>query len=117
MALLHGVVQGNEKFILHPFNGQLVLLVGIIGLRDIQRGQRDAAAAHHGLTGGVEHVPAEGADVELGTQQIGGTVSVDHRFAPASVPAPTRPVQRPAVPAGRYRAGPWRSPIWRPFWR
>ena len=81
VALLHGVVQGNEKFIFHPFNGQLVLLVGIIGLRDIQRGQRDAAAAHHGLTGGVEHVPAEGADIELGTQQIGGPVSVDHRFA------------------------------------
>ena len=60
VALLHGVVQGNEKFIFHPLNGQLVLLVGIIGLRDIQRGQRDAAAAHHGLTGGVKYVPAEG---------------------------------------------------------
>ena len=55
--------------------------VGIIGFGDVQRRQGDAAAAHHGLPGGVEHIAAQGADVELGAKQVGRTVPVDDGLA------------------------------------
>ena len=72
------MVDGNEQLILHPLHGQLVVLVGVLRFRNVLRGQGDAAAAHHGLPGGVEHIAADGADIELGTQEVGGPVLVDH---------------------------------------
>ena len=78
MILCHRVVDGNEQLILHPLHGQLVVLVGVLRFRNVLRGQGDAAAAHHGLPGGVEHIAADGADIELGTQEVGGPVLVDH---------------------------------------
>ena len=81
MVFLHGVVQGDEELVLHPLHGQLMMLVGILGFGDVQRRQGDAAAAHHSLSGGVEHIAAEGADVEFAAKQVGGAVPVDDGFA------------------------------------
>ncbi len=72
------MVQGDEKLVLHPLHGQLVVLVGVLRFRNVLRRQGDAAAAHHSLSGGVEHIAADGADVELAPQEIGGPVLVDH---------------------------------------
>ena len=80
VILFHRVMEGDEELILYPLHGQLVVFVGGVGIGDVQWGQSDAAATDHCLTGGVEHIPTDGADVELGAQQIGGAVSVDHRF-------------------------------------
>ena len=80
VVFCHGVMERDKKLVLHPLDGQLVVLVGVLGVGDILRGQGDAAAAHHGLPGGVEHVAADGADIEFGAQEIGGTVPVDDRL-------------------------------------
>ena len=80
MILCHRVVDGNEQLILHPLDGQLVVLIGVLGVGDILRGQGHAATADHGLPGGVEHIAADGADIEFGAQEIGGTVPVDDRL-------------------------------------
>mgnify|MGYP006969019980 CR=1 FL=1 len=71
-------MERDKKLVFHPLDGQLVVLIGVLGVGDILRGQGDAAAAHHGLPGGVEHVAADGADIEFGAQEIGGPVLVDH---------------------------------------
>ena len=81
MVFLHGVVQGDEELVLHPLHGQLMMLVGILGFGDVQRRQGDAATAHHGLPGGVEHIAAERADVELAPQQVGCPIPVDDGFS------------------------------------
>ena len=78
VVFCHGVMERDKKLVLHPFDGQLVVLVGVLRFRNVLRGQGDAAAAHHGLPGGVEHIAADGADIELGTQEVGGPVLVDH---------------------------------------
>ena len=56
----HGVVDGDEKLIFHPLERQLMVFVGVVRLRDVQRRQGDAAAAHDSLPGGVEHIAAQG---------------------------------------------------------
>ena len=81
MVFGHGVVDGDEKLIFHSFQCQLMVLVGVVRLRDVQRRQGDAAAAHDSLPGGVEHIAAQRADVELGAKQVGGAVPVDDGFA------------------------------------
>ena len=81
VILFHRVMEGDEEFILYPLHGQLVVFVGGVGVGDVQWGQSDAAATDHRLTGGVEHIPTDGADVELGAQQIGGAVPIDYRLA------------------------------------
>ena len=77
----HGVVDGDEKLIFHPLQRQLMVFVGVVRLRDVQRRQGDAAAAHDSLPGSVEHIAAQGTDVELGAKQVGRTVPVDDGFA------------------------------------
>lgn len=77
----HGVVDGDEKLIFHPLERQLMVFVGVVRLRDVQRRQGDAAAAHDSLPGGVEHIAAERADVELAPQQVGCPVPVDDGFS------------------------------------
>ena len=74
----HGVGQGYEKFVLHRLDRRLVFLVK--GFR-FQRRKRDAAAGEHGVPCGMDHVAADGTDVERGPQQIGRPVPVDDRFA------------------------------------
>ena len=81
MVFGHGVVDGDEKLIFHPLERQLMVFVGVVRLRDVQRRQGDAAAAHDSLPGGVEHIAAQGADIELGAKQVGRTVPVDDGFA------------------------------------
>ena len=78
VVFCHGVMERDKKLVLHSLHGQLVVLVGVLRFRNVLRGQGDAAAAHHGLPGGVEHIAADGADIELGTQEVGGPVLVDH---------------------------------------
>ena len=81
MVLRHGVVEGDEKLVLYPLNGQLMVLVGVLSLGDILGGQGDSAAAHDGLPGAVEHIAADRADIELGAEQVGGAVAVDNGLA------------------------------------
>ena len=73
MLLGHGVMDGDEVLVLHILHGNGVVIVRILGL---QRGQGHAAAAHHRVSGAVEDVAADGADVELAPAQIGGDVAV-----------------------------------------
>ena len=81
MFLRHGVVDGDEELVFDPFDGELVIFVGVFRLGNVLRGQSDAAAADDGLSGGMQNIAADRADVELGAQEVGGTVPVDDRFA------------------------------------
>ena len=81
MFLRHGVVDGDKELVFDPFDGELVVLVGVFRVGDILRGQSHAAAADHGLPGGMKDVATDRADVELRAQEVGGTVPVDDRFA------------------------------------
>ena len=75
MLLGHGVVYGDEMLVFHLFDGDGV---GVIGFLRFQGGQSNAAAADHRVTGGVDHVAAEGADIEFAPEHIGGNVLVDN---------------------------------------
>ena len=74
MLLGHGVMDGDEMLVLHIFNGNGVVLIGLLRF---QRRQADAAAADHRTAGAVDDITTEGADTELAPQQIGRDVSVD----------------------------------------
>lgn len=50
----------------------------LVGLLRLQGRQGDAAAGDQGAACGVEDVPAEGTDIKLGPQEVGGAVGVDH---------------------------------------
>lgn len=75
VGLGHGVVDGHILFILHRLHGDGV---GVVRFFRFQRGQGNAAAADHRFAGGVNHIAADGADVESGAQQIGRTVPIDN---------------------------------------
>lgn len=56
---------------------------GVVGVRrfGVEGRQGDPAARDHGRAGGVKHVAANRADVEVGAQQIGRAVGVDNLLA------------------------------------
>ena len=73
MGLRHGVVDGDEMLVLHIFDGQRMVFVRLFRL---QRRERDAATADHRISQCVDGIAADGADVELAAQHIGGNVFV-----------------------------------------
>ena len=78
MLLGHGVVDRQEHFIFHPLQGEGVFPVGFICF---QRRQSHAAAADKSITGGMDHIAADGTHIELAPQQIGRAVSVGDLLA------------------------------------
>ena len=78
VLLRHGMINGKEEFILHSFNADGMIFIRSLGF---QGRQCDAAAADHGISGAVDDIAANGADVEFGSQHIGRGVPVDDMFA------------------------------------
>ena len=73
MLLGHRVVEGNEMLVLHTFNGDRVVILCFFSL---QSRQGNAAATDHRVSHAVEHIAADGTDIELAAQQIGGNVFI-----------------------------------------
>lgn len=82
--------EGNVVVFCHwVINGDVILVldvldaggVGVVGRFRFQRRQGDAAAGNHGWAHGLKNIAADGADVELAFEHVGGTVGVDDLFA------------------------------------
>ena len=69
----HGVGDGDEMLIFHILHGDGVTVVRVFRL---QRRQGNTAAADTGVSGSVDDIAADGADVELAPQHIGGDIPV-----------------------------------------
>ena len=54
--------------------------VGVVGGFGLKRWQGDAAAADGGCARGVQDIAADRADIEFGTQQVGGAVHIRDGF-------------------------------------
>lgn len=78
VVFCHGVIDGNVVFVFDVLDCGGV---GVVGRFRFQRRQGDAAAGHHGWTHGLKNIAADGADVELAFEHVGGTVGVDDLFA------------------------------------
>ena len=78
MLFCHGVGEGDIPFVLHFFDGYSMVIVTFLCF---QWRQRDAAAADHRISGAVQHISANGANIELGTEHIGRGVLVNDLLA------------------------------------
>ena len=78
VVFCHGVIDGNVVFIFDVLDCGGV---GVVGRFRFQRRQGDAAAGNHGWAHGLENVAADGANIELAFEHVGGTVGVDDLFA------------------------------------
>lgn len=78
MGLCHGMMDGDEVLIFYRLDLDLVVFIGRFSL---QSRKRHAAASDDRIPQGVDHVAADGADVQLGAKQIGGSVLVDDSIA------------------------------------
>lgn len=78
VVFCHGVIDGNVVFIFDVLDCGGV---GVVGRFRLQRRQGDAAAGNHGWAHGLENVAADGADIELAFEHVGGAVGVDDLFA------------------------------------
>ena len=74
MRLGHGMVDGDKMLIFHGFHCDAVVLIRRFRF---QRRQSDTAAADQCISGAVKDVAAEGANIKLTPQQIGGDVLID----------------------------------------
>ena len=72
------MMDGDEVLIFYRLDLDLVVLVRRFGL---QSRKRHTAAADDRISQGVDHVAADGADVQLGAKQIGGSVLIDDRMS------------------------------------
>ena len=78
VLLGHGVINGDVILVLDVLDAGGV---GVIGRFRLERRQGDATAGNHGRAHGLEHVAADGADVKLAFEHVGGAVGVDDLFA------------------------------------
>ena len=78
VLLFHGVVDGDVMLVLHRHDGNTVVIVRLFRF---QRGKGNAAAADEGTSCAVYHISADRADVEFGTEHIGGNVFINNVFA------------------------------------
>ena len=62
MLFRHGMVDGDKILIFHVFYGDGVFIIGFFRF---QGGQRNAAAADHGITQRMDGVASDRADIEL----------------------------------------------------
>ena len=68
MLLGHGMVNRDELLILHTFHCNCVVVLGFFRF---QGRQSHTAAADHRISGAVNHISADGADIELAPHHIG----------------------------------------------
>lgn len=78
VVFCHGVIDGNIVFVFDVLDCGGV---GVVGRFGFQRRQGDAAAGNHGWAHGLKNIAADGADIELAFEHVGGTVGVDDLFA------------------------------------
>lgn len=78
VLLGHGVINGDVILVLDVLDAGGV---GVIRRFRLERRQGDAAAGNHGRAHGLEHVAADGADVKLAFEHVGGAVGVDDLLA------------------------------------
>lgn len=78
VVFCHGVSDGNVVFVFDVLDCGGV---GVVGRFRFQRWQGDAAAGNHGGAHGLKNIAADGADVELAFEHVGGAVGVDDLFA------------------------------------
>ncbi len=62
MGLCHWVVDGDEMLVLHLFDGNTVIFIGLFCL---QRWQDNAATANKGISHSSENVATNGANIEF----------------------------------------------------
>lgn len=78
VVFCHGVSDGNVVFVFDVLDCGGV---GVVGRFRLERRQGDAAAGHHGWAHGLKNIAADGADVELAFEHIGGAIGVDDLLA------------------------------------
>lgn len=78
VVFCHWVIDGNIVFVFDMLDCGGV---GVIRRFRFQRRQGDAAAGNHGWTHGLKNIAADGADVELAFEHVGGAVGVDDLLA------------------------------------
>ena len=78
VLLGHGVINGDVILVLDVLDAGGM---GVIRRFRLERRQGDATAGNHGRAHGLEHVAADGADVKLAFEHVGGAVGVDDLFA------------------------------------
>lgn len=78
VLLGHGVINGDVILVLDVLDAGSV---DVIRRFRLERRQGDATAGNHGRAHGLEHVAADGADVKLAFEHVGGAVGVDDLFA------------------------------------
>ena len=78
VGFCHGMMDGDEVLILYRLDLDLMVFIGRFRF---QSRKRHAAAADGRIPQGVDHVAADGADVQLGAKQIGGSVLIDDSIA------------------------------------
>lgn len=78
VLLGHGVINGDVILVLDVLDAGGV---GVIRRFRLQRRQGDAAAGNHGWAHGLKNIAADGADVKLAFEHVGGAVGVDDLLA------------------------------------
>lgn len=78
MGFCHGMMDGDEVLIFYRLDLDLMMFIRRFSL---QSRKRYTAAADDRIPQGVDHVAADGADVQLGAEQIGGSVLIDDSIA------------------------------------
>lgn len=78
VGFCHRMVDGNEVLVFYLLALDLVVFVRSLS---IQSRKRHTAAADNRISQGVDHVAADGADIQLGAKQIGGSVLIDDSIA------------------------------------
>lgn len=78
VVFCHGVIDGNVVFVFDVLDCGGV---GVVGRFRLQRRQGDAAAGNHGWAHGLKNVAADGADIELAFEHVGGAIGVDDLLA------------------------------------
>lgn len=78
VVFCHGVSDGNVVFVFDVLDCGGV---GVVGRFGFQRRQGDAAAGNHGWAHRLENIAADGADIELAFEHVGGAVGVDDLLA------------------------------------
>lgn len=78
MGFCHRVVDGNEMLVLHFFDGNTVICIGLFCL---QGWQDNAATANEGISHSSENVAADGANIEFRPQNIGRKIPIGNRLS------------------------------------
>ena len=73
MPFGHRVMDSDELLIFHILDGHHVVAVSIFRF---QSGQRNTAAGSYNLAEGMDHIAADGTDIEFTAEHIGGDVFV-----------------------------------------